>query len=152
MSSKFPVVRQINWLAFVLHMFVIVLSTWWFGVFGIVIYLVLFLLMRQMIAGKFRKGMRLLKNENFDNAIICFQDSYVFFNKHMLLNKYIGIIISVSKITYKEMSLLNIAYCHIMKKDGAKAKETYEQTLYEFPNSTIAKNALNTFEAMKNID
>ncbi|MPM83965.1 hypothetical protein SDC9_131035 [bioreactor metagenome] len=50
------------------------------------------------------------------------------------------------------MALLNTAYCYINKKDGAKAKEIYEQTLLEFPNSMIAKNALLTFEAMKNVE
>lgn len=96
--------------------------------------------------------MNLLKKGHFDDAIFWFQDSYAFFSKHTLLNNYVGMLLSTSKITYKEMAQLNMAYCYILKKDGKKAKEIYEQTLSAFPNSMIAKNALHTFEAMKNVE
>jgi len=118
----------------------------------LVVYFILFLISRHVVTRKHRAGIISIKRGQVDAAIAHFQESYVFFNDHKILNNYIGPLFSISKATYKEMALLNMAYCYLQKKDGLQAKRIYEQTLSEFPNSMLARNTLTTFEAMKNVE
>ena len=77
--------------------------------------------------------------------------SYGFFNKKQWIDKYRFIILlSASRISYKEMALLNIAFCYGQLGDGKRSREFYEKTLTEFPDSEMAKTALNMLNAVKN--
>jgi len=131
----------------VLLLLVLTLDALW----GALIYLLIFPTLRLTFIRKHKKGIKLVRNGNVDDAITCFQASYDYFDKHRVLNNYICPLLSASKITYKEMALINTAYCYIMKKDGKKAKEIYEYVLSIYPNSMIAKNAMNTIDVFSNI-
>lgn len=152
MKLKIPMVRQVNWPTVAFQLVILIFLMWWLDVYLVLlVYFIVFLGMRLLLTRQHRKGIKLLRCAKFDDAIVCFENTYDFFNKHTLLNKYIPLIISANKITYKEMAMLNIAYCYILKKDGKKAKEIYEETLLEYPNSMIARSSLNAFEAMKTV-
>ncbi|MPM83964.1 hypothetical protein SDC9_131034 [bioreactor metagenome] len=100
MRHKFPVVRQINWFTFALQIIILVLFMCWFDIIlGALVYLVLSMTARYLITQKHRKGMKLLKRGKVDEAIVRFHESYNYFNKHIVLNRYIGQMLSVSRIT-----------------------------------------------------
>ena len=47
------------------------------------------------------------------------------------------------------MALLNIAFCHAQLGNGELAKEYYQKTLHEFPDSGMAKASLNMIETFE---
>lgn len=153
MKNKYPVVRQCNWYILIAQLTFISIFVWKLGAIeGSIASALLIIVPRNLITKKHRKGMRLLKKGNFDEAIVCFQESYDFFDKNEALNKYVAPLFSASKITYKEMALLDLAFCYLKKQEGAKAKSIYEQTLREFPNSMMAKHTLEVFDVIKNVE
>ncbi len=103
-----------------------------------------------MLAKYHQQGMKLVKQQKFENAISLFIGSVDFFAKHQWIDKYRFLtLLSASKMTYKEMALCNIAFCYSQIGNGTKAKEYYEQTLKEFPKNGLAIAALkmiNLFE------
>jgi Tfp pilus assembly protein PilF len=50
---------------------------------------------------------------------------------------------------YREMALINIAFCYSQLGNVGQAKAYYQRTLQEFPTSSMARTALNTYEAME---
>lgn len=59
------------------------------------------------------------------------------------------IILSSSKISNREMSLNNIAFCYSQSDQGSLAEEYYLRTLQEFPDSGIATAALRMIKSIK---
>ena len=51
-------------------------------------------------------------------------------------------LLSSSRITYKEMALNNIAFCYGQIWHCDKSREYYERTLNEYPDSGMAKAGL----------
>lgn len=87
--------------------------------------------------------MRLFKQERFAEAIPEFQRSHAFFAKHAWLDRWRALtLLSSTRVGYREMALLNAAFClgQIGKRDEALA--TYRQTLADFPDSKMAQTAI----------
>lgn len=61
-------------------------------------------------------------------------------------------LLSSSKISYREMALLNEAFCFSQINEGDAAQSRYEQALRMFPNSGIAEAALNMLRSARNTD
>ena len=96
-----------------------------------------------------RRGMKLFKTGQYIQAISEFQKSYEFFMKHAWIDKYrYFVLLSSSRISYTEMSLLNTAFCYTQIGQGALAKEYYEKTLAQFPDSEMAKSALRMLQSL----
>lgn len=159
MASGTPVIRQINWLAIALHLCIFVALVYLFqflqvgapSLMAIATYLVLAYFLRFFLAKYHRYGMMLLKRNEFEAAISNFERSYEYFQQHAWLDKFRAIfLLSSSRISYKEMALVNIAYCYSQLGEGAQAKTYYERALKEFPNSDIAKAGLNMLRAAEN--
>ena len=55
-----------------------------------------------------------------------------------------------TRLSYREMALVNIAFCYTQINEGQKAQDIYQQALDEF-GSVIAHVALNMMESVKNI-
>jgi tetratricopeptide (TPR) repeat protein len=123
-------------------------------IFGCAIYLIYSLCSRQIIASAHRTGIRLSKRGRFQEAIALFEQSYQFFTKHKWIDRFRSLVLmSPSAISYREMALVNIAFCHSQIGNAESAKEYYEKTLQEFPDSGMAKASLNmikTFEKTQN--
>lgn len=160
MASVKPIVRQVNYLYLAIHSVIIVLLAWIFVFSDVKLPFVSTLLtfgllsavLRCTVSKNQRKGMRLFNKGQYEGAIEEFQKSYSFFTKHSWIDKYrVIFVLSLSQISFKEMAMLNIALCYSQIGDGVKSKEYYEQVLYEFPDSEIAKSALRMFAAAKNI-
>lgn len=152
MNSNTSVVRQIAWLALIPQfLFALVLIFFYHQLrfpdppfYGLVTYLILSFGLRTFIPHNHNKGMKYVKKNKFAEAIPCFEKSYNFFKENNWVDKYRFItLLSSSAMSYREMSLTNIALCYEQLGDIFKAKEYYEKTLEEFPNSEIAKSGLN---------
>lgn len=157
MSSKSPIVRQVAFFSLLAQLMVlsILISLFYamdvdnFILFGTLSYLLISLGLRRFIPRCHRKGIAYFKEKRFDLAIEQFAKSYDFFKKHYWVDQYRYIILlSSSRISYTEMSLLNIAFSYAQIGDGNRSKFYYEKTLEEFPNSEMAKMSLNMLSSV----
>ena len=157
MSSKIPTTQQADWWSFVPHTIILTLLmlAWsplgmqWAFAGGIITFLLLVYLLRNFVPRSHRAGMLKIAREDFENAILDFESSYDFFNQKSWVDKYRFVTtLTSSKITYREMALLNIAYCYAQLGNAEKAIEYYKWTLREFPESIIARNGLRMIESL----
>jgi hypothetical protein len=120
------------------------------AVAGSVTYLALSVLARRLVAHHQRRGMRLLFKEKFAEAIPQFQASYDFFTKHRWIDQWrYVVLLSSSRMTFREMALINMAFCFGQMGDGKMARELYERTLREFPDSKAASSALRLLNSVQ---
>lgn len=161
MSSNVPTVRQPARIATIPHLIVmgLLILLWYqfeqqyFVILGAASYLLLSFILRTVIPKEHVIGMKKVKKTDFENAIPHFERSYVFFKKHDWLDKYrFLVVLSSSKTTYKEMALNNIAFCYAQMGNGNKAKEYYERTLKEYPESGLAKASLRMLHSIDKND
>lgn len=160
MASSQPIVRQAKWIFVIpqLIIFIMIICILdWIGVeepllSGVVIYLLIFLALKNIIPRHHRMGIRLFKSEQYNEAVQEFQKSYDFFLKHKWIDRYRFIVLlSSSRISYLEMALLNMAYCYGQLGEGLKSRKLYEKTLEQFPDSKMAKAAIKMLESAKDI-
>lgn len=151
MSSKIPTIRQIAWISLIpqlIFLGILILIYYLFRIqdyvlCGVVTYLLLSMLLKLVIAKDQRRGMRYLKSGMYEDAIEYFEKSHDFFSKYDWIDKYRFItLLSLSRICFKEMALVNIGYCYVQMSDRTKAESYYRKALAEFPDSEIAKSTL----------
>jgi len=161
MSSTQPVIKQINWLSLIPQLIVMVILIYIYYlikvsdpvIYGVCTYLVLSVLLRQIVPIYHRKGITYYKAKQYEKAIVEFEKSFEFFMKHRWIdkNRFI-VLLSSSRVSYLEMSLINIAFCYGQLGDGKKSKEWYEKALSEFPHSQMAITALKMLDAGKSAE
>lgn len=151
MASNVPTVKQVAWISLIPQLTVLGLLVYIYYIFqspkpflyGALTYFGLSFFLRNFVAKYHRAGMRLVKQNNFVEAIYKFEKSVDFFTKNNWLDRYRFLtLLSSSNMTYKEMGLCNIAFCYSQTNNGQKAKEYYEQILREFPENGLAIAAL----------
>ncbi len=163
MASGRPVVRQVAWLSLIPQLIFIAIAALILGIFikpftdalqiALIIYMIAFVLLRNLVPRNHRKGMRYFRSGNYAQAIDEYQKSYAFFTKYAWIDKYrFLVLLSSSRISYTEMALLNIAYCHAQLGNGPKAIKCYEAVLREFPDSQMAQSALQMLRSVFNDD
>jgi len=159
MPSNIPTTRKLSFLFLVPQLIIIGLLIYLYHladftepfILGAITYSVLALTLRNLIAKNHRKGIRLIKENKFSEAIPCFEKSVAYFSEHTWVDKYQFItLLSASGHTYKEMGLCNIAFAYSQTGNGPKAKEYYEQVLAEFPGNGLAIAALNMIKSVEN--
>ena len=159
MASGTPIIRQINWLALAFQLCVFVGLVYFFqwlkvgaaSLSAIAAYLVLVYFLRFFLAKYHRYGMLFLKRNEFEAAIPYFENSYAYFQEKPWLDRFRAVfLLSSSRISYREMALVNTAYCYSQLGNGTQAKAYYKQALKEFPESGIAKAGLNAMNAAGN--
>jgi tetratricopeptide (TPR) repeat protein len=165
MSSNVPTVRQFSWTAIPPQLATITvfsIAAHFIGLdeylgihgglanlmYGAIGQIILWFIIRNTYAKFHKQGMDLVKQEKYADAIPLFEDSYEMFTKHSWVDKYRHFLGSSSKMTYKEMDLNNIAFCYGQSGEKEKSIEYYRRTLTEYPDSGIAKAALNMIETM----
>jgi len=152
-APKRPIIRQIAWLAVGFHLLVyatsVVVASLVLGrdsnpiLAGVAPVFIYSLGSRYLVARSQRRGVRLMKSHDYDNAISHFEASYRLFSERPWLDRFRGVVLlSASAIPYREMALANIAFCHSQAGRVAEAKSAYERTISEFPESGIAQAAL----------
>ena len=115
---------------------------------GAAAYLVYSIGSRFLIPRAHRRGMRLFRRQQYEQAISAFHESYDFFTRNVWLDRYrAAIMLSPSAMTYREMALCNIAFCYSQIGEGGKAKDYYRRALAEFPNNGLAQAALRLIES-----
>ncbi|MBP7275396.1 MAG: hypothetical protein KBA51_04250 [Kiritimatiellae bacterium] len=159
MSSGAPIVRQIAWLSVVPQLAIMGLIMWLLSMagvqeaifFGALAYLALSMSLRYGVAREHRRGISLFKRKQYADAIPSFERSYDFFSRYRWLDDWRFLtLLSSSRISYREMALLNMAFCHAQAGNGLKAKEFYRRTQAEFPESEMAKASLRMIESAEN--
>ena len=94
--------------------------------------------------------MRLFKRERFDEAATQFKKSHEFFSRHVWVDRWRSIsMLSSSSISYREMALLNMAFCLAQTGERDQAAILYKRVLDEFPGSKVAQTALRMLEPMR---
>ena len=158
MASNVPIVRKIAWTSIIPQLLLIGILTYIFSLLdfadpfllGALIYCIVAFGLKNLIAKNHRKGMRLIKQHKFADALPHFEKSVDYFTKNDWVDKYRFLtLLSSSKMTYKEMGLCNIAFCYSQTGGGQKAKQFYEQIIKEFPNNGLAIAALNMMDSFK---
>lgn len=153
MGSGKPIIRQVAWQSLIPQVIImVVLIVTASIVFGasspavdvVILFCFLYpLISRRLVAHNHRKGIKFFKSGDYVQAISEFEKSYGFFMKHPWIDKYRFVtLLSSNRISYTEMALLNIAFCYSQIGDGGRAKLYYEKTLKQFPDSEMAKSAL----------
>lgn len=160
MASKPPIIRQVAWLSLIPQLVVMAIIFYFAFLLGVndpilvgaLTYLFISTLIRRLIPRNHRRGIKLFKKKKYDDALEEFKKSLAFFQNYWWIDKYRFLtLLSSSKMSYREMALLNIAFCYGQIGDGQRSKEYYEKTLSEFPNSSIADASLKMFEAASKI-
>lgn len=76
------------------------------------VYLVLAYGLRYFVPVDHRKGLRELKQENYEEALKYFEKSHDFFSAHPLVDRFRAFtMFSASKLSYREMALMNKYVC-----------------------------------------
>ena len=150
-----PVIHQIAWLSLVLQLLVVGIligAATYFNVpkpilAATLAYLVLATLIRLLLTSHHRRGMHYAREGRLELAILDFQKSYEFFHRHRWLDemRYI-FLLSTSRVSYREMGLLNLAYCDLWANRGEDAVRTYLRTIEEFPQSGLAWTGIKLFQ------
>lgn len=157
LAMKIPVVRQYSYIALFLHLVVLfaVCSLWgwamggrWF-ILSYVIYAVILLGIPEIMASDHKRGMRLLKREEFGKAIPCFLASYDYFERNKWIDRFRYVtVMSSSKMSYREMALCNVAFCYGQMGNCERMREYYDRALRDFPDNIVAKTALRVLDEM----
>ena len=117
-------------------------------ILGASIYLAYSFGSRYILAAAHRAGIRLSRHGRFKEAIACYEQSYDFFSRYHWIDRYRSVVLMTpSAISYREMALINIAFCHGQLGNGDAAKQYYEKALDEFPDSVMARAGLGMVNA-----
>ena len=151
MSSSVPIVRQGAWPSALLQiviLFLFVAIAHALGapnavLAGSTAYLLISLTLRSAIPRHHRRGIRLFKQERFAEAVPHFLQSYEFFSRHDWLDRWRALtILSASRMSYREMALLNAAFALGQSGQREQSIDYYRRVLTEFPGSKMAEAAL----------
>ena len=136
MTSNVPIVRQIarTSLAPQFALIAVLMGGAYLAGFepfiliGAAAYLVLSFALRRLIPRDHRAGIALLRREMFADALPHFERSYEFFTRHRWLDDWRFItLLSSSRVSYREMALLNVAYCYGQTGYGERSRAYYQR-------------------------
>lgn len=161
MASGKPIVRQVAWVSLVPQLLFFALLGVIYGHFtetittavflAAITYLLFSAALKASLSHNHRKGIALFKAGKYEQAIEEFKKSYVFFSKHVWIDKCrFFTLLSSSRMSYREMALINIAFCYSQINDGRNSKEYYLKAIEQFPRSEMANTALKFIESVEN--
>jgi hypothetical protein len=111
---------------------------------GVVAYLVTSYGLRLVLLHDHRAGIKAVHAGDPEKAIRHFEASYRFFSSRAWLDRWRSVLLlSASGASYREMALVNVAFCEAQLGRRDEARATYARALAEFPGSPIATAALN---------
>ena len=159
MTRGVPTIRPISWIATIpqfvagaaaiVALWAITGSVTLGMLYGALIYLVYSIGSRLLLTQAHRRGIQLLHQHRFADAIPEYESSYDFFSRHRWLDDYRSIfMMTPGAMSYREMALVNIAFAYSQLGDGRKAIEYYRRAHYEFPDNQIARAALKMMESV----
>ncbi|MDX2141209.1 MAG: tetratricopeptide repeat protein [Chloroflexota bacterium] len=170
MSNKIPVIRQINWFAVAAQTVIVIMlilliflltpppetpvdasnRVWRPLLIALCIYVGWSFISKLLAFREHRKGMLLIRQEKYREAIEAFKRSYDQFADYPWIDRLRWLVcLDASAVSYREMALVNIAFCHVYLDEGEQAKQVYERVLQEFPGSMIARSAMRMIESFE---
>lgn len=161
MSNRVPIIYQVSrrqaWPLYVL-LFAVFLTLFRslppahlpYGVLAATAGMLLYIfLSRAVLTRSHRRGIRLVKAKQFDAALPHFAASVAFFEQNGWIDRWRSVVLlSMSAMSYREMGLCNMAFCHSQARRGPEAKALYEQILAEYPENGIAEASLNMMRSV----
>ena len=156
MASRVPLTTSVNWWAMGLHLALLggafLLADHFhrprFALYAVLAFLVLRQGLALTLTAEHRAGIRAVRQGDFARALDRFEHSLEYFTQRPSLDRYRSILLlSASAWSFREMALVNIAFCHGQLGDGASSKAWYERALREFPGSVLATTALAMIQA-----
>ncbi|MEM6327815.1 MAG: tetratricopeptide repeat protein [Bacteroidota bacterium] len=162
--SKIPVTRPVSWRVVPVQLAVlgalvggtrVAFGVEWSEAFLISagVYLVYSFGSRALIAREHKAGMRLMTRERFDQAIPHHERSLAFFERRSWVDRWRSLtMLSSGAISYREMAMVNLAFCYAQLGDGDRAEAYYRRALDAFPDSVIATTALRFIESYRGAD
>lgn len=153
---KTPIVRPISWTNAsvtigVLCVFVfigIVLGGTTGALLATFAYLITAVVTRGLLTKHHLRAIKHCKRHEFEKAILEFHKSLQFFSDHEWVDRYRALtIFSAAEMSYREMGLVSLGFCHAQLGNGERSRYYYEQCLTEFPNNGMAISALRFLEA-----
>ena len=163
MTSKVPFVKQeTNWFAILPRLFLIGILCLVFYHFldspdkhnffipAFIVYLLIAFALRKLFFPLFiHQGIRLIKEEKFEQAIPFIQKTIDYYTKNSWVDKFrFLLMISSSKRTVRESSICNLAYCYLQIGEIKKSREIYQEVLTQYPKNINAKSLLNTINIL----
>ena len=157
--SRVPVIREVAWLAVVpqlviLAAFITIAAVLRRGyddralIFGASTYLVLSFILRNIVSRHHRLGVRLIRAQRFEAAILHFAKSVDFFARHRWIDQFRAVtLLSASRMSYREMAMCNIAFGLSQLGRGSEAKTVYQNVLREYPDNSLANAAMRMITA-----
>lgn len=158
--SKSPVIRPISWLNAAISTSVLLGATtvgfFAGGPFGVMVAAGLYILvsqtLRKAIPRNHRRAIKHVRNGDYQLAIPEFERSAKFFAENEWIDRYRSLtLLSSAGMSYREMALTSLAFCHGQIGDGGKARDYYKQCIAENPNNEVARSGLRLMEAASNI-
>jgi len=114
---------------------------------GAGVYLVYSYGSRLLLARSHRVGIQATAEGRHEEAIRHFRASYEFFTRHSWLDRWRSFfLMSPSAASYREMALVNVAFCQAQLGRGEDARASYERAAAEFPDSPLATAGLKLAE------
>lgn len=159
--NQITVIRQgASWLMAPLVIVTLALTILLIPVFGLIIGAVLTILAvlmyislaTQLVAGDLFRGFKLVRAQHYDQALAMFERCYDYFSRHPWIDDYRYILLlNPSVMTFREMSLFNMACCHFYLNDGIRMYQAYQRLLEEYPDNAIAQSMLRMVEICRQI-
>lgn len=93
---------------------------------------------RMLLGASMRRGLKLMLGGKYREAIAALQDSADFFKRNRWLDELRWIfLLSSAKSGYREMALVNMAYCNMQLHEKTAAFEQLDIAKAEFPESQL---------------
>ena len=158
--KKIPVVRQTAWQSVlfqfvILAIFVTIVSIFQGGftlqaiMIGVIIHVVYQAIIKILIERPVTGGIKLIQKRKFEEAISLFEKAYQFYSQNKWIDQGRYFLLISSNVSFREMTLVNIAFCYSQIGNGLKSKEYYQRILAEFPESAFAEVSLNAIKAFE---
>lgn len=157
-GGPLPVVRRIAWIALVPQGMLLATlvggvraafpdfrfeETLWVGAAP---FLVHSMAVRPLLLRHHRRGVRLLREERYAEAIPAFEASHAFLARHPWLDRFRYVaLMSASVPSYREMALCYTGFALFRTGETTKARRFFERALAEHPRSAMAIRALSAF-------
>ena len=162
--EKVKTIRPRNWLyeGIIIAEGVIIFAIWWLILesrthalfMGALTYLTLAWTLRLTLQRHHRKGMKYMRQGNYEAAAKAFESSYTFFTTHSWIDRYRFITMFCSNaVPFRQMALNNLGLCYVYMNEGTKALEALQKLAEinpDYPNITRALKELQTHIAETN--
>ena len=108
--------------------------------------------LRLSLTSQFRRGIARLRKGRFAEAAPLLEASYAAFARRPWIAHFRLVLLgNASSMSYREMALCNAAVAYAQVGEGTRAIQLYEQTLREFPGSSLATSSLQMLRAGQSV-